>query len=97
MKEIEYPEGLFVLLVVIIFIVIIIIISYSCNKENFGSDLGSSINNLVNAEIVGAESTLESYTEQEDDVGNNYGPIEGRTENDYQFADFPNKTIDNED
>ena len=96
MEEIKYPEGLFVLLVVIVFIVIIIIIAYSCNKENFGTDLGSSINNLVNAEMAGVESTMESYTEQEDDVDNNYGPIEGRTENDYQFADFLNKTADEE-
>jgi len=46
--------------------------------------------------MAGVESILESYTEQEDDVDNNYGQIEGRTENDYQFADFPNKTTDEE-
>ena len=78
MKDFDYPDTLFILLVVIVFIAIIITTVNKCKrKEHF--DLGDSIDNVVNSALKEVSQTMDDATDDADDtlinINNNYAPI----------------------
>ena len=78
MKDFDYPDTLFILLVVIIFIAIIIITVKNCKKKEY-FDLGDSIDNVVNSALKEVSQTMDDATDDADDtlinINNNYAPI----------------------